>query len=237
MFGFHSLPFSIELDNINLSIKRDGGGYLYYRKCEDDEKEQYIFADKCMVLINPIEPVNTPKEITHYLFIELEKPVVLEPKGRQAVYIKFPVEIGVFIGRDQKRNMEILDIFSISYKKYILYGEIQQGILCKYFKSNVYTEIPEVDILKEGIIELDIINKTDRWVKVSKTVFDAYHMKIYYSDKLVAMKGIMTVVDEGIAETTFKDSPLEKGMEKSLELYVSRKIPMFSTEFVMEWGL
>jgi hypothetical protein len=39
------------------------------------------------------------------------------------------------------------------------------------------------------------------------------------------------------AETDFFDSPLEKGMKKSLELYTGRKLAVTTTKFVMGVGL
>ena len=62
-------------------------------------------------------------------------------------------------------------------------------------------------------------------------------MKIYYNDDMVSMKGKMSIVTASTAETDFVDSPLIKGMNKSLELYTVRKIPMLSRKFVMRDGI
>lgn len=237
MYGQYRLPVDIDMESISLSLKKIGDKLLYRRIVANNELEKLILADECMVLINPIEPVNTPKEITHYLLIEFEKPMIIEPEGIKKVYIRFPVEIGIFIGKDGGKEKEVLDIFSLSSKKYILYGEIQQGVLCKYFKSDIYTEFPSIDILKEGVIELEVFNRTGSWININKTVFDAHHMKIYYDDTLVSMKSQMIIVDEGVAEIAFMDSPIKADMKKSLELYVSRRMPILSAKFLMEWGL
>ncbi len=237
MYGQYKSPVEINLESINLSVKKIEDKLLYHRTVGEDAVEKFILSNDCVLLINPIEPVNTPKDITHYLMIEFEKSMIIKPEGIKKVYIKFPVEIGIFIGENGEREKEMLDIFSLSYKKFALYGEIQQGVLCKYFKSDIYTEIPETDILREGIIELDVSNKTGSWVNIERVVFDAYHMKIYYNDSVVSMNGQMKIVGEGVAETSFIDSPTKEGMRKSLELYISKKLPILSSRFVMEWGL
>jgi hypothetical protein len=51
------------------------------------------------------------------------------------------------------------------------------------------------------------------------------------------MKASLTILDEGIAETSFINSPFEKGMSKSLELYVAKKLRYTETKFLMEAGL
>jgi hypothetical protein len=103
--------------------------------------------------------------------------------------------------------------------------------------SNVYSSIPSINPLYEGIIELSITNTTKEWITVTKAIFNAYGMKIYYRDDLVAMKASMKIIHGSIAETDFVDAPLEPGMNKSLELYTVKKLAVTTTKFIMEAGL
>jgi len=74
---------------------------------------------------------------------------------------------------------------------------------------------------------------------VTQAVFAAYGMKIYYSDDMVAMRANMKIVSKKVAEMDFVNSPLKKGMKRSLELYTSRlrQIPVIAARFLMDEGI
>ena len=235
IFGLHNVPLSIVREGISLSIEKDGNGLLYKRKCMEEEVENIFLSSNSKVLINPIEPLHMPKELTPYLLIEFEKSIFIEPMARKIIFIKFPVEIGIFV--HGKRDYQIIDILSLAKQKYTLYGSIISGIICKYWKSDVYFTMPEVNQIYEGVIELSMKNTTTRWVEVTKAVCNAYGMKIYYSNDMVSMKANMKIISKTIAEIGFVGSHLEKGMKRSLELYTSKKIPMIATKFLMEEGI
>ena len=97
--------------------------------------------------------------------------------------------------------------------------------------------IPTVNVLQQGVIELSLTNATTGWVELTQAVFNAYGMKIFYNDRLVAMKASIKLRAGDIAETDFENSPLENGMTHSLEAYTARKLLVTSTKFVMEYGL
>ncbi len=74
---------------------------------------------------------------------------------------------------------------------------------------------------------------------MTKAVFAAHGMKIYYSDDMVAMRANMRIMSKKVAEIDFVNSPLVKGMKRSLELYTSRlrQIPVVATRFLMDEGI
>jgi hypothetical protein len=235
MFGYYDVPLGIAKEGISLSVKRDGGVLLYRRECVDEKVEKILLASTEKILINPIEPLNKPKELTSYLLIEFEKTLVVEPGATQKIYVTYPVEIGVFMSGD--KDFEILDIFTLIKQKFTLYGDPRSGVICKYWRSEVYSSKPSINLLHEGILELSITNTNTEWVEVTKAVFNAYGMKMYYSDDMVSMKATMKIVKGKSAETDFVDSPLEKGMKKSFELYTVRMLSVTATKFVMEVGI
>jgi len=120
--------------------------------------------------------VNKPKELTPHFLIEFERSVFIEPSARRTVFVKFPVEIGVFV--HGKKDFQILDVLTLNKQKFTLYGDVVSGVICKYWKSEVYSTIPDTNPVYEGVIELNITNTTARWVEVTKAVFAAYGMKI-----------------------------------------------------------
>lgn len=235
MFGSHEIPLCIAQEGFSLTVERDGEGLRYKRECVDEKVEKIVLTSSGRILVNPLEPLSKPKELTPYLLIELASTVVVEPKASQRVFVKFPVEVGVFISKDE--NYEILDVFTLIKQKFTLYGDPRSGFICKYFRSEVYPSIPAADRLREGVMELNITNTTTGWVEVTKGVFNAYGMKIHYNDNLASLRANMKVKGAQIAENDFFDSPLVTEMTKSLELYATRKLSMTSTKSVMELGL
>ncbi len=235
IYGVYKPPFEIKEKNIKISMKEKGGCFIYSRVKEGENIEKLISGKNFEIHINPVEPLNLPQEISPYFMISLTNSLLLAPKSKDKIYIKFPVEIAVFI--KGKGDIEVIDIFSFVKNKFTLYGDITKGVICKYFESDIYKEIPDTDNLIEGIIELSLINQSKEWVYINKIVFNAYLMKIYFNEKLVSCVSRMEIKGKVIAETSFFDKPLLKGMNKSLELFTSRRLPFIQPEFVMEFGL
>ena len=118
MYGNYSAPFKLEYTEFTLSVENYDGFNLYKRELADPDNniEKIIHKESCCLLINPIEPVNLPKKLTPLLLIEFTNSVIINPYSTKTVYLKFPVEIGVFIF-DDKGNYDILDFFYFGQKK------------------------------------------------------------------------------------------------------------------------
>jgi len=235
VYGSYDFPVKIESDGILISVENEKGNLVYRRKCMDEEVEKILIGVGGKLIVNPVEPVNKPVEVTSYLQIEFSRNVVVEPKSTKHIYLRFPVEIGVLVS--SPADIEVLDIFTLVKPKYTLYGDPRNGIICKYWKSDVFPDIPKIEPLKEGVMELTIKNKVSEWVTISKAVFNGVEMKIYYSEDFVSMKALMDVSSKTMAETDFIDAPLKAGMKKSVEIYTARKIPIVGKRLEMEWGL
>ncbi len=225
MYGIYDLRnFQVNLNGVELVIDEEDGVKVYRR----GSVVKYIFAESGRVIVNPVEPVNLPKNVTRYLLVDLKKSVVVEPKAACKINLTFPIEIAVILAG--KKSLEVLDVFSFVKQKYTLYGDPRNGVICRYWQSGVFEEeSPYI----AGKLEVEIENSSGEWVEVSKLVFDVYGMKIYYGDGGVSSFARMNVVSEKVAETEFVDKRVGK---KSVELYVARKIPMVGRRFVMEWG-
>ena len=236
MYGTYKPPLSFKGKNFYISLKKQDNIWKYRRKIGKEESEKEVVFSKGEVIINPVEPVNLPKEICSYLFVELSKDIIFAPKERIKFYITFPVEIAVIISSG--KNFRLLDIFTFVSPKYTLYGNIRTGVICKYWKSDIYTKIPKIDTLKEGVIEVNALNNSSEWIDVKRLVFTAYGMKIYYNKSLVSMRAIVKILGEEIAETSFIDSPLKANMKKSVEIFRTKKIVIpLQEKFIMEEGV
>ncbi|MEI6126162.1 MAG: DUF432 domain-containing protein [Pseudomonadota bacterium] len=235
MFDTYDIPIRIENNGIAIDIQKDNGHILYKRSCPDESVEKRILSDCSSILINPVEPLNKPKELTPYFLVEFVRPIVVEPKATHIIYLTFPIETGVFICKNSE--FQNLDILTLARKKYTLYGDPLSGMLCRFWQSAVHHCIPSANPLCEGIMELAIINATTAWSEVTKAVFTAHGMKIYYNKTMVSMKATMKISGTTSAETAFDDAPLVQGMKKSLELYTARKLLVISPKFFMLEGI
>ncbi len=237
MYGPYTIPFTIDHDRFSLQLgtqAKAGAAVDYRRTLDEEEVEKQLVMDTDQLTIEPVEPVNLPKEITPHLCIEFEHPIMLGPRGRQRVYLTVPIEIGILAR--QNAVLEDIDCFSLSKIKYTLYGEIQSGVLCRHWASPVYCDRPSPDPLYEGVLALDIVNRAQRWCELTQAVFEAGGMRLYYSKKIVTMRAKMRLLSDILAETEFYDQPLIKGMTKATELYTAKRIPGIATKFVMESG-
>ncbi|WP_457550633.1 DUF432 domain-containing protein [Archaeoglobus sp.] len=232
MYGEYALgELKLENDDFYLSIERNGEFYVYKRVCKGDTVTKMI-AGSGKIVLNPVEPVNLPKNITSLIEIEFKEKIVVGPRSRLTIYITFPIEIGVFV---VNKSLNVLDVFTLNSLKYTLYGTPGKGVICRYWLSDVYSSPPKLDSLREGIIELEISNSSDNWVEVGKIVLNVYSMKIYYNDSKVISKAVMNVTSRGVAETQFLDG--NYNLKKAVEIYVAKKLQVLRKSFVMEWGL
>ncbi len=235
MFGAYRLrDLSIEVLNLRICVERDNGCFRYIRSLDDSRVEKVLFED-AEVHVNPVEPVNLPKKITNYLYISFRKPVLISPGEAATFYLTFPIEIGVILA--EEGIYEDIDVFSFVRPKYALYGDPKGGVIGRYWESDVFTRIPELDPMREGVLELRATNLSNKWCEISKAVFDVYGMKVYYNEHAVSSIAEMRVHSQRMADTSFIDKPLFEGMRRAIELYTARALPMLATKFTMEWGV
>jgi hypothetical protein len=232
MFGRYRGTFRRECGDILVEAESVEGLLTYRRRCEGKTFERILVTDTGEVIINPVEPVNLPEEVTNYLQIEFS-PMMIEPGASRTVYLKFPVEIGVLV--ESAKDIKVLDVFALGTQKYTLYGSPTTGVIARWYQSEVYPEIPQVEPFREGVMEFSIHNASHEWAEVSTAVFKGVDMKIYY-DEFVAASAMMKILGQGLAETDFIDAPLRPGMAKSIELYTARKIPVIGRGCLMECG-
>ncbi len=235
MFGRHHYPITIDHDKIQIELKSEEKAIRYSRTCNDDNLVKDLFIEKAEFFIEPVEPMLLPEKITSNLLIEFENTILIEPKSSITIYLTFPIEIAAYT--KHKKEIRRIDVFSLSRKKYTLYGDPEDGVLCKYWKSKVYNSIPKIEPFQEGIMALHIDNPNTEWCEIGQAVFNAFGMKIYYTDELVSLVAKMKVRDGFDAETSFQNKPIKPLMMKSQEMFLSAKLAVGTGKFVMEHGL
>ena len=240
MFGYHSVPFIVEKDSVSLSVGERDGSFSYRRMTRAGQTEKTFLTRPQRVLLCPVEPLNVPKRLASHLLIEFTERIIVEPRTSAKLYLTFPVEIGVFIagkGEEIDSGEDLLDVLSAGGSKLTVYGDISSGILCRYWKSTVSLSAPEVNCLEEGVLELSVTSRTNEWAEISRVVFSAEQMNIFFSPEMVLARAMMNIIGEGLAETEFDEHTPRPDMKPAVKLFASRRIPVITTGFVMEWGL
>lgn len=233
MFGTYDLDVHLEEEGIELLVEGTGKRRRYYRRAGGEEVEKVVYADKAKLIVCPVEPVNVPDTtISEHLLIDLTTPVVIAAGSHDTFYVKFPVEIGVFLV--DNRDVERIDIFTKTQPKYTLYGPPEQGIVCKWWKSDLYLEEPEVDRLFEGVMKTGIKNGYDEWMEVHHVVFRAFDMKIFYN-RHAFMHAYLTIQKRTMGETAF-NARKPGNMHKSVDIYQAKGLKKLKEKYVMEWG-
>lgn len=251
MYGTYDYSCHIREGEISVDVERSSRYFIYKRVCRGEPAERTIASDNGSIIINPVEPLNLPKEVTRHLELHFN-PIFVEPETTRQLYLTFPLEIGVFIRA--KDDYDLLDIFSLAKPKYSLYGPPDYGRVTRWHESAIHQEIPKTDPLQEGVLDLTIVNEGRSWIEVSRAVFVNTGMTIWYGD-FVLMSASMELFSNLVAETRVISMPEKPGFTRSLPAYSAKKvsvvemvnqIPFYSTKkafvpekigFLMEFGL
>jgi uncharacterized protein len=233
-WGPHKLPVALDLADVSIVTEKNAHGFLYRRDGAGEKVEKSVLADKGNLYFYPIEPLHKPANVSVHLLIEFDQPVVIEPRAGKVIKVTFPLELACMVDR-RRVGEHVLDIFTLCPPKFTLYGNVKDGLVCKYWKSAVYNDDPAANPLEQGIMKVEIKNSLGRWAEVRRAVFSAYGMKLYYGPKMVSLNATMKINSELTAETSFNDQPLQPGMRKALEQFSSRLLSL-PGRMVMEEG-
>ena len=234
MFGIYKIPFQTDAGGITVSVEVEGETSTYRRVAPGETLTKRLGYREGRVIINPVEPVNLPSEVTGMLEFHFT-PVTLRPSSRIPICLKFPVEIGVFVGAAE--NYTLLDVFSLARPKYSLYGTPENGFITRHVECEVFESAPPTDPLKEGVLFLAIRNSGRDWVEVSRAVFDVSALRIFHG-RMVAISGEMEVFSRLVAETRVLDLPPEEGMKQSLRVFPTKRLLIPEKQpFMMEYGV
>jgi hypothetical protein len=232
MFGSFKFGKSTTFGPVTIETVQDNGLVMYHRKSDTDITK--FISTPSSIIVNPVEPVTQPQEITHYLLIELKSSVLISPHSTLTFFVTFPIEVSVYVSA--RKVLEQIDSFTLTTPKYTLYGTPDNGLVCKWWKSHVHSTIPEVTPHLEGVMKVKVRNTSDDWMELRKMVFDAYYMKIFYRH-IACMNAVMEITN-GEARTSFIEQPILEDMKKAVELFKLRKILIIEKDgFLMEWGL
>ncbi|MFA5332695.1 MAG: DUF432 domain-containing protein [Methanoregula sp.] len=206
----------------------------YERDCAGNEESRCLSRSFSAVCIHPVEPVNLPEALTRFLEISFP-PLILPAGSEQTVYVKFPIEIGIFL--ESAGKCDSLDVFSLAPTKFSLYGTPSSGVITRFYRSGISTVIPDTDPLREGVIRLTIRNQRTETTIVGRAVFDSGDMSIFYSNRRVAMTATLEIYSEYLARTLVADEPPEDCPNRSINMYPASQFSIPTVKgYFMEAG-
>ena len=198
-------------------MKRDGQDKFQYKRVGRNVTVEKLISIRTKDLemeVVPIHPLFTPSYKTEFMFLRLLKQVFVSRNSTTEFYASVPIEIGLFFTGSEIR--EYFDVFSCehSHSKYALYGDPDQGKLCKFAKV-----MPEVsDVVStpfiHGNLKIVVDNQLDVGVSMGKVVFplrdhDVYyaHLNASYDDLKITLKERLGIQIGDIVqhEDSFKD--------------------------------
>lgn len=178
LLGHHRFRFGIKDYELAFGANRitinSAGSAFSYKRHEGSElkAEAMIVSDDDPVTIGvfPVAPLFTPKNVAKSLYLKFKSPIVLDQRSEAEVFVKMPIEIGVY---RQTRNEEImLDAFSLQKQRYALYGTPESGVVCRFIETEASTSKDDINPAKyeEALVGIRIRNEIDNVVKVNKVI-------------------------------------------------------------------
>ncbi|HEX5358764.1 MAG TPA: DUF432 domain-containing protein, partial [Candidatus Nitrosotalea sp.] len=103
------------------------------------EKIITIRTDDLEMEFVPTHPLYTPSYKTDYMFLRFMQPIFVSRNSVTDIFVSVPIEIGLYFTGNAIR--EPFDVFSCepAYSRYALYGDPDQGTICKYAKVMIQT--------------------------------------------------------------------------------------------------
>jgi hypothetical protein len=235
MFSFknYKLPIKIENEEFLLDCIKENGRINYKRKSSKDEINKILIVKSDELVINPITTSDYNNKKYNHLLIKFKENISLEDDMHWKFYLTFPISIGVFI--ENEKNQEIIDSFSFNHEKYTLYGDQTNGIICNYWESNIFSEIPEIKKYSDGILEVNINNQSGALVNLTNLVFDFGASNLFYDDT-VRLNAKVRVLSEKSAETSI-EAPNISTLRKALDIFSLKRNSSLSSKFLMENGI
>ncbi len=242
-YGKFNFDYVINYDGLTISFNEKNGMYHYHRAIADWMYEADVAVKNGRYLIQPIEPLNLPENVTDFLEIQFNE-IKIEPDGTTIIFLTIPLEIGIFL-ETQNGKRDLLDIVTFTHPKYSLYGAATRGVITRIAQSEVYADPPLLKNHIEGMLRVEIKNKSDAWVSVGRIVIYQKGLELYYDEVAVAACAVMTITSPGVAVVSGIDQPLTRGMTKCTQVFEQRKTSAFynihgmliDKEFTMDMGL
>lgn len=213
-YGIYKISESMGLffPNTEIKIERIGKNVFSYIKNDSKsntvEKIIPIQSDDLTIEIAPIRPLNFPARRTSYIYLDFETPVFLSENSAATIFIRCPIEIGIFLVHDGHKDS--LDCFTCDPKnsRFGLYGAPDSGTLCKYAKSEIVESHDDSIPFVNAVLELKMNNELDRGNSISKIIFSISDNSLYYKNSKSIIDSVESVLKKKLALETIDVSTI-----------------------------
>ncbi len=229
-YGLYDIGESLELNlpNTEIRIKKISENvFSYTRKNSDDdliEKIIPIKSSNLQIELCPIRPVNFPSNRTNYMYLDIDTPVFLSENSSATVFLRCPIEIGVFFVHDNHKDS--LDCFTCDSfnSRFCLYGSPESGTLCKYIKTEIVESYDDSIPFINAVLKVTLQNQLSKGLSIGKIVFSLSDNSVYYKDSKAILDSLVAVmkkkltleiidVDPEKIQTDFTLSPVYEKIE------------------------
>ncbi len=226
-----SIEFDINSD-IRFTINRldyNRYGYDRYEHSKHVMSKIIAYHDTLKVGVYPIAPTNIPNRYAEHAMIILEEQLIVSPRSSIECYLKMPIEVGVVALME---DPIIVDSYSLGYTKYALYGLPERGIICRYYKSKVYLDIPKVKHLQEAIVPCIFRNYSNSSKIINRVVFPIKDRDLYYDQSNAYFDRVEMVLQEKLGRDVAEVNVIDAEWNAKR----ARIGKAYSNRYIMEWG-
>jgi len=199
-YGVYVIKDNIEFSFPNVTIKIEKIGehvFSYIRKDADEnllKKIVPVSSSELTIEISPIRPLNYPARRTVHMYLDFETPIFLSEGSAASVFVRCPVEIGIFLVHDgHKDSLDWVDCEPLN-SRFCLYGSPESGTLCKYASSDIVESYEDSIPFTDGILKIDLKNDLDKGLTISKIVFPVSDTSVYYKNSKAMFDSLKAVL-------------------------------------------
>lgn len=185
-YGIHTVKEKLEfcLPHNTILLERMSKDKFHYKRMNSNcvvEKIITIRTDDLEMEFVPTHPLYTPSYKTDYMFLRFMQPIFVSRNSVTDIFVSVPIEIGLYFTGNAIR--EPFDVFSCepAYSRYALYGDPDQGTICKYAKVMIQTQNDKFIPYIQGGLKITIDNELDNGISLGKIVFPIQDHDIYYN--------------------------------------------------------
>ncbi len=119
----------------------------------------------------PTSPVNTPSKLTNVLYLKFKSPIV--STGGYEYWVHVPYDLVVLV---DETPIAVVSPFKV---KFTLHGSIIDGLICRYYESDVYDSLKEAQLSTfEGLMKV-VIPGSEATIMYEYTIIDIESLDIY----------------------------------------------------------
>jgi hypothetical protein len=108
----------------------------------------------------------------------------------------------------------MIDAFSLSFPKYVLYGQPNMGYICRLHNSIMSSKEKTMQY-EEAVVIMKFQNKSPNWTTVNKIVMDAYLVDLYLDGDTVYLEDSNLVIeDDDVASLFLNNKPPLRGLKE-----------------------